>query len=115
MPAPLEAIAETKDVGTRSFKVKAKPRGKTKKQAARKLKLAKAPQAGSKPKSIVVQEALHALLAEKGEARRNEVLAAAQAKNSEITKHDLNNGLRTLARNNKLKVAPDDKGLLLPA
>ena len=50
----------------------------------------------------------------KGEARREEVLTAAQAKNPAITNFDLGNGLRVLVKQSKVRVSPEDTGMLLP-
>jgi len=68
-----------------------------------------------KPKTVVVQEALQSLLDANGQARRDEVLTAAQAKNPAITKFDLSNGLRIFVKDAKVRVSPDDSGVLLPA
>ena len=95
VPAPLEAIAEKKAAGK-------------KRPPARK-------KSDQKPKSIVIQEVVHELLAKNGETRRDEILAAAKAKDARITKFDLGNGLRTLAKRSEIKVAPDDRTRLLPA
>jgi hypothetical protein len=97
VPAPLEAIAETKT---------SKPAG-SKRRSTKEV--------AKKPKSVVIQEVVHELLAANGEARRDEILAVAQARNSRITKFDLGNGLRTLMKRSEIKVASDDRGRLLPA
>jgi hypothetical protein len=68
-----------------------------------------------KPKTQVIQDAIQGLLDAKGEARRDDVLAAAQAKNPAITKFDLGNGIRILVKNAKVRVSPDDSGVILPA
>ena len=132
VPAPLEAIAETKRVDTKRPKPAAKPKT-VKKQATKaktfksapkrkaeeksvaKLKTAKTKTNTSKPKSIVVQEAMRTLLADKGKAGRDEVLKAAQAENPDITKFDLSNGIRSLVKQGDIKAAPDDRNLFLPS
>jgi len=96
-PAPLKAIAEAKSTKKKTSKVASKKR-----------------QSAKKPKSIVIQEVVHELLAANGETRRDEILTAAQAKDSRITKFDLGNGLRTLMKRSEIKVAPDDRSRLLP-
>ena len=111
VPAPLEAIAETKAAEKKPAKAK-RARGPKSKPKAKRAANGKI---RSKPKTVVVQEALQGLLAAKGEARRDEVLTAAQAENPAITKFDLGNGLRILVKQSKIRVSPDDSGLLLPA
>jgi hypothetical protein len=110
IPAPLTAVAETKTAAEKPAKAKraktAKIKPKTKSAATGKQR--------SKPKTVVVQEALLDLLDTKGEARRDEVLMAAQAKNPAVSKFDLGNGLRLLLKQSKIRVSADDKGLLLP-
>ena len=117
-PAPLEAIAETKPVDGKRQKSAAKPKTvkkqATKAKAAPKRKAAKTKATDAKPKSIVVQEAMRALFADKGEARRDDVLKAAQAENPAITKFDLGNGIRTLVKRGDIRVASDDRNLFLP-
>lgn len=111
-PAPLEVIAKTKPVRKKPAQSRrtrvTKGRPGSKRNANSKVDR-------SKPKTVVVQEALQSLLDAKGEARRDEVLAAAQAENSAITKFDLGNGLRILVKNAKVRVSPDDSGVILPA
>jgi hypothetical protein len=63
---------------------------------------------------IVVREARQGLLDAKGEAHRDEVLAAAQAETPAISKVDLGNGLRPLLQQSKIRMSPVDKGLLPP-
>ncbi len=111
LPTPLEAIAETKSVRKRPAQSKraraAKGQRRTKHSANGKDR--------GKPKTAVVQEALQSLLDANGQARRDEVLTAAQRKNPAITKFDLGNGLRILVKNAKVRVSPDDSGVILPA
>ena len=132
VPAPLEAIAETKRVETKRVDAKrqksaAKPKagkkaatkGKTAKPAPQR-KAAKKPAAKSKatdvkPKSVVVQEAVRTLLGNRGEARRDDVLKAARAENPDISKFDLSNGIRTLVKRGDIKAASDDPGRFLPS
>lgn len=110
IPAPLEAIAETKSVSNKPGKPK---RAKTAKGKPKPKRRANGKDRG-KPKTLVVQEVLQGLLASKGEARRDEVLTAAQAENPAITKFDLGNGLRILLKQSKVRVSSDDSRLLLP-
>lgn len=126
VPAPLEAVAETKPVDAKRQKSAAKP--KAGKKAATKAKTAKpAPQrkaakkpaakskaTDAKPKSVVVQEAVRTLLGNRGEARRDDVLKAARAENPDISKFDLSNGIRTLVKRGDIQVASDDPGRFLP-
>jgi len=129
--APLEAIAETKQVDTKRPKpavkpktvkkqatkaktVKSAPKSKAAKKPVAMLKTAKTKATDAKPKSIVVQEAMRTLLADKGEAGRDEVLKAAQNENPAITKFDLSNGIRTLVKRGDIKAASDDPNLYMP-
>lgn len=110
LPAPLTAIADSKAVGPAAKASKRSRAGKTKK----KPQPAKGAKARSRPKTLVIQETLQSLLTKNGEARRDEVLAAAQAQNPAITKFDLGNGLRVLVKESKVRVSPDNSSLLLP-
>ena len=131
VPAPLKTIAEAKRIDTKAPKTAPKPmtakkqaakaktaehapKRKAGKKPAAKPKTAKAKANSGRPKSIVVQEALRALLGSKGKARRDEVLKAAQAENSAITKFDLGNGIRTLVKRGDITAASDDPNLFLP-
>ena len=131
VPAPLKTIAETKPADAKRQKSAAKPKAvkkpATKAKSAKpapqrkagmkpaaKLKTAKTKATDAKPKSIVVQEAMRTLLANKGEARRDEVLKAAKAENPAITKFDLSNGIRSLVKRGDIKVASDNRDLFLP-
>jgi len=111
LPAPLEAIAEKKRVRKKPARSK-RIRGI---QGKHRRKGGASSNGRGKPKTVVVQEALYALLDSKGEARRDEVLAAAQTENSAITKFDLGNGLRILIKNAKVRVSSEDSRLILPA
>ena len=111
LPTPLDAIVEAKSVRKSPAQSKrtrlAKGNRRTKPGANGKDR--------SKPKTVVVQEVLQGLLDANGQARRDEVLTAAQRKNPAITKFDLGNGLRILVKNAKVRVSPDDSGIILPA
>ena len=58
---------------------------------------------------------MRTLLGSKGEARRDDVLKAAQAENPAITKFDLSNGIRSLVKRGDIKAASDDRDLFLPS
>jgi hypothetical protein len=111
VPAALKAIPGKKAVAKKPAKAKAAKASKGK--AAAKPK-ANGKERG-KPKTQVIQEALQSLLDAKGKARRDDVLAAAQAENPAISKFDLGNGLRILVKQEKVRVSPDDSGVILPA
>ena len=110
--APLTALPKA---GAAKAKPAHAKRGKPAKTSGK----AKSPKTSAakrgKPKTMVVQEALQGLLDAKGEARRDEVLAAARAENPKINKFDLGNGLRILVKQSKIRVSPDDSSILLPA
>lgn len=111
LPTPLEAIAKTKSI-------KKKPAQSKRIRSAKGKRVTKEIANGKdrgKPKTVVVQEALQSLLDANGKARRDEVLTAAQRQNPAITKFDLGNGLRILVKNAKVRVSPDDSGVILPA
>ena len=108
-PASLDAIAETET--SKAADKKRRPAKKTAKKPRRKI----TSKEDRKPKSIVIQEVVHELLAANGEARRDEVLTAAQTRDARITKFDLGNGLRMLTKRSEIRVAPDDRSRLLPA
>ncbi len=107
LPAPLEVIA-TKEPPKEKLGQSKRPKAPKRKPKANEKK-------SKKPKTVVVQEALLSLLDTKGEARRDEVLIAAQKENSAITKFDLGNCLRILVKNEKVRVSQDDSGVILPA
>jgi hypothetical protein len=145
LPAPLKAIAAakpkrakaakrvtragakgaakemSKTIAKAATKSAAKPKAKrasTKPAASKKTAVSRKTAAGGargKSKTATVREALQTLMAQKGEAKRDEVLAAAQAQDPKITRHDLNNGLRTLTKRAEIRVSPDDKSRFLPA
>jgi hypothetical protein len=124
-PAPLKAIPAKKAVAKKPATAKQPKTAKTKPTKATKGKAPAKRQARAngkandkghgKPKTLVIQEAIQSQLDAKGEARRDEVLTAAQAENPAITKFDLGNGLRTLVKQSKVRVSPEDNGVLLPA
>ena len=109
-PTPLMAIPATNAVAKRPAKSKRAKAAKSKPKAKR---AANGKNRG-KPKTAIVQEALLRLLDAKGEARRDEVLAAAQAENPAINKFDLGNGLRILVKKSKVRVSTEDSAVLLP-
>lgn len=111
LPAPLKAIGDKKVIAK---KPKASKRSPEKKPKA-KAKSSANGKAKTKPKTLTIQETLQSLLSAKGEARREEVLTKAQEENPAITKFDLGNGLRTLVKQSKVRVSPDDSAILLPA
>lgn len=110
-PAALKAMSGKTAIAKKPAKAKAAKASNGKKAAK--------PKAQGKPrgkaKTQTIQEAIQGLLDSKGEARRDEVLVAAQAENSAITKYDLGNGLRSLVKQSKVRVSPDDSAVLLPA
>ena len=67
------------------------------------------------PKAETVQRCIQRLIASKGEAGRDEVLAAARAENAKITSKDVHNGIRTLTRRAEIRVDPEEKSRLLPS
>lgn len=111
IPKPLELIPERKTVGRKRTTSKRSKKAKSKTRA----KPAANGKDRGKPKTMIVQEELQGLLDAKGQASRDEVLAAAQAKNPAISKFDLGNGLRPLLQKAKVRVSSEDKRVLLPA
>ena len=75
----------------------------------------KAKVTGGTPKAAIVQRCIQELIASKGEARRDEVLAAARAETPKITGQDVLNGIRTLTQRGEVHVDPEKRGRLLPA
>ena len=124
-PAALKAIPRKKAVAKKPAMAKPAKAAKTKPTKATKSKPTAKRQSTAngkvngkdrgKPKTLVIQEAIQSQLDAKGEARRDEVLTAAQAENPAITKFDLGNGLRTLVKQSKVRVSPEDNGVLLRA
>ena len=70
---------------------------------------------GAAPKAVTVQRCIQRLMASKGEARRDQVLAAARAEDPKITSQDVLNGIRTLTQRAEIRVDPDEKSRLLPS
>jgi hypothetical protein len=70
---------------------------------------------GAAPKAVTVQRCIQKLLTAKGEARRDEVLAAARSENPKITSQDVLNGIRTLTQRAEIRVDPEEKSRLLPS
>ena len=70
---------------------------------------------GAAPKATTVQRCIQRLIASRGEARRDEVLAAARSENPRITSQDVLNGIRTLTRHAEIRIDPKEKSRLLPS
>jgi hypothetical protein len=70
---------------------------------------------GAAPKATTVQRCIQRLIASKGEARRDEVLAAARAENPKITSQDVLNGIRTLTQRAEIRIDPEEKSRLIPS
>jgi hypothetical protein len=70
---------------------------------------------GAAPKATTVQRCIQRLIASQGEARRDEVLAAARTENPNITSQDVLNGIRTLTQRAEIRVDPEEKSRLLPS
>jgi hypothetical protein len=104
-PASLEALGKTSTPGNR----RPAAAQKTKRRQP------KAKVNGGTPKAAIVQRCIQELIASKGEARRDEVLAAARAENPKITGQDLLNGIRTLTQRGEVQVDPEERSRLLPA
>lgn len=105
----LEGAVAKKAIGRKPRKAVRKPGGKAR------PKRSKNDKAAGKPKTLVVQEILQSLLAANGQARRDEVLQAAQAENPAITKFDLGNGLRASIKRSEVRVSPNDNSILIRA
>jgi hypothetical protein len=104
-PASLQALGKSSMPGKPRPAAAQKP----KKQAS------KAKVNGGTPKAATVQRCIQELIASKGEARRDEVLAAARAENPKITGQDLLNGIRTLTQRGEVQVDPGERSRLIPA
>jgi hypothetical protein len=87
-----------------------KPTRPTRKRQQRKVKVN-----GGTPKAATVQRCIQELIASKGEARRDEVLAAARTENPKITGQDVLNGIRTLTQLGEVQIDPEERGRLIPA
>jgi hypothetical protein len=104
-PASLQALAKPAAPG-----VQRRPTVKKRKVQQRKTKAN-----GGAPKAVTVAQCIQQLIASKGEARRDEVLAAARDENPRITAQDVLNGIRTLTRQAAIRVDPNEKSRLLPS
>ena len=104
-PASLRALAKTAASG-----IQRRPTVKKRKVQQRKTKAN-----GGTPKAVTVAQCIQQLIASKGEARRDEVLAAARDENPKITAQDVLNGIRTLTRQAAIRVDPKEKSRLLPS
>ena len=109
-PASLEALGKTSMPGERRLRAAQKPKRQQPKRQQPKAKVN-----GGTPKATTVQRCIQELIASKGEARRDEVLAAARAENPKITGQDVLNGIRTLTQRGEVHVDPEERGRLLPA
>lgn len=79
------------------------------------LQQRKAKPNGAAPKAVTVQRCIQRLIAPKGEARRDEVLAAARAEDPSITSQEVLNGIRMLTRHAEILIDPKEKSRLLPS
>ena len=104
-PASFEALGKTSTPGKRRPAAAQKP----------KRRQPKAKVNGGTPKAATVQRCIQELIAAKGEARRDEVLAAARAENPKITGQDVLNGIRTLTQRGEVQVDPGERSRLIPA
>jgi hypothetical protein len=109
-PGSLEALGKAAKPGGRRPAAAQKPKRLEPKRQPTKAKVN-----GGTPKATTVQRCIQELIAAKGEARRNEVLAAARAENPKITGQDLLNGIRTLIQRGEVQVDPEERGRLIPA
>ena len=109
-PASLEALERTTTPGER----RARAAKTTRQQPKRRPPKAKVKMNGGTPKAVTVQRCIQELIAAKGEARRDEVLAAARAENPKITDQDLLNGIRTLTQRGQVQVDPEERTRLIP-
>ena len=117
-PASLQALGKSSMPGKPRPAAAQKPRPaaapKQKRQQPKRQAL-KAKVNGGTPKAATVQRCIQELIAAKGEARRDEVLAAARAENPKITGQDVLNGIRTLTQRGEVQVDPEERSRLLPA
>lgn len=103
-PASLRALAKTAAPGVQRRPTVKKRKVQQKKKANR-----------GAPKAVTVAQCIQQLIASRGEARRDEVLAAARAENPRITAQDVLNGIRTLTRQSAIRIDPKEKSRLLPS
>jgi hypothetical protein len=104
-PASLQALAKAAAPSVRRRAAVKKP----------KVQQRTAKPNGTAPKAVTVQRCIQRLIASGGEARRDEILAAARAENAKITSQDVLNGIRTLTRRAEIRVDPEEKSRLLPS
>jgi hypothetical protein len=109
-PASLEALEKTSMPGGRRPGAAQKPKRQQAKRQQPKAKVN-----GGTPKAATVQRCIQELIASKGAAGRDEVLAAARTENPKITGQDVLNGIRTLTRRGEVHVDPEERSRLLPA
>jgi hypothetical protein len=109
-PASLEALEKTSMPGGRRPGAAQKPKRQQAKRQQPKAKVN-----GATPKAATVQRCIQELIASKGEARRDEILAAARTENPKITGQDVLNGIRTLTRRGEVHVDSEERSRLLPA
>jgi hypothetical protein len=109
-PASLKALEKASMSGGRRPGAAQKPKRQQAKRQRPKAKVN-----GGTPKAATVQRCIQELIASKGEARRDEVLAAARTENPKITGQDVLNGIRTLTRRGEVHVDPEERSRLLPA
>lgn len=109
-PASLQALGKSSMPGKPRPAAAQKPK---RQQPQRQVSKAKVN--GGTPKAATVQRCIQELIASKGEARRDEVLAAARAENPKITGQDVLNGIRTLTQRGEVRVDPEEKGRLIRA
>ena len=107
-PASLGALG--RKPGGRRPAAAQKPKGQRPKRQQPKAKVN-----GGTPKAATVQRCIQELIVAKGEAHRDEILAAARVENPNITGQDLLNGIRTLTQRGEVRVDPEERGRLLPA
>jgi hypothetical protein len=108
LPAALRVLRKTDAPGRRRAAATRKPEKPKKRQGKPKVDV-------GAPKAVTVQRCIQELIASKGEARRDQALAAARAENPRITAQDVLNGIRTLNRRGQIRVDPQEKSRLLPS
>ena len=108
LPAALRVLGKTGAPGKRRSAATRKPEKPKKRQGKAKVNV-------GAPKAVTVQRCIQELIASKGEARRDQALAAARAENPRITGQDVLNGIRTLNRRGQIRVDPQENSRLLPS
>ena len=111
LPAALRVLGKTGAPGKRRSAATRKPE----KPEKPKKRQGKAKVNVGAPKAVTVQRCIQELIASKGEARRDQALAAARAENPRITGQDVLNGIRTLNRRGQIRVDPQENSRLLPS